>query len=233
MQHSDNNKYGYLDPQDDPVMDLAGMIRNEYWGIEEDDDIETNENSESFMGLNRIVADLLKSPQIQEAVTNLLTKVIESSQFKTACQLLVKSLLRDLLNDPDTLNQVVHLLQNAIVDEKIQTAAVQLATDVFGDDRVLDELTTLVQRLGNEEKVQQSTQALLVESAHNALNDPEILDHSMEFATDVVGDDVVQQTAGEALYNTLSYAFRPTLSIGMFFFPSVVVICFRFIGMCE
>lgn len=213
MQHSDNNKYGYLDPQDDPVMDLARMIRNEYWGIEEDDDIETNENSESFMGLNRIVADLLKSPQIQEAVTNLLTKVIESSQFKTACQLLVKSLLRDLLNDPDTLNQVVHLLQNAIVDEKIQTAAVQLATDVFGDDRVLDELTTLVQRLGNEEKVQQSTQALLVESAHNALNDPEILDHSMEFATDVVGDDVVQQTAGEALYNTLSYAFRPTLSI--------------------
>merc|ERR1719162_1227051 len=34
MQHSDNNKYGYLDPQDDPVMDLARMIRNEYWGIE-------------------------------------------------------------------------------------------------------------------------------------------------------------------------------------------------------
>jgi hypothetical protein len=52
-----------------------------------------------------------------------------------------------------------------------------------------------------------------VESAHNALNDPEILDHSMEFATDVVGDDVVQQTAGEALYNTLSYAVRPTLSV--------------------
>jgi hypothetical protein len=35
----------------------------------------------------------------------------------------------------------------------------------------------------------------------------------MEFATDVVGDDVVQQTAGEALYNTLSYAVRPTLSV--------------------
>jgi hypothetical protein len=35
----------------------------------------------------------------------------------------------------------------------------------------------------------------------------------MEFATDVVGDDVVQRTAGEALYNTLSYAVRPTLSV--------------------
>ena len=35
----------------------------------------------------------------------------------------------------------------------------------------------------------------------------------MEFATDVVGDDAVQRTAGEALYNTLSYAVRPTLSV--------------------
>jgi hypothetical protein len=79
----------------------------------------------------------------------------------------------------------------------------------------------LVQRLGVEKQVQDATQALLVESAHNALNDPEILDHSMEFATDVVGDDVVQQTAGEALYNTLSYAIRPTLSVCEFT-PSIV-----------
>jgi hypothetical protein len=56
----------------------------------------------------------------------------------------------------------------------------------------------------------------LVESAHNALNDPDILDHSMEFATEVVGDDVVQRTAGEALYNTLSYAVRPALSVGKY-----------------
>lgn len=165
------------------------------------------------MGLDRIVADLLKSPQIQEAATSLVTKIIQSSQFKTACQLLLKELLKDLLEDPETLKQVIHLLQNAIVDEKIKEAAVQLATDIFGDDRVLDELVILVQRLGMEQQVKYATQALLVESAHNALNDPEILDHSMEFATDVVGDDVVQQTAGEALYNTMSYAFRPTLSV--------------------
>lgn len=65
-------------------------------------------------------------------------------------------------------------------------------------------------------QVQTATKDLLVESAHNALNDPDILDHSMEFATEVVGDDVVQRTAGEALYNTLSYAVRPALSVSKF-----------------
>jgi len=218
----DDNHYG-----DDPVMDLARMIRGEYLELtnrgkanEENEDGENVEDDEertgrrtSALGLDRIVADLLKSPQIQEAATNLVTKVIQTDQFKTACQVLFKELLKDLLDDPDTLKQVIHLLQNAIVDEKIKEAAVQLATDIFGDNRVLDELVTLVQRLGMENQVQYATQALLVESAHNALNDPEILDHSMEFATDVVGDDVVQQTAGEALYNTMSYAFRPTLSV--------------------
>lgn len=230
MRSSDGTQF---DPED-PVMDLARMIRSEYLESikrnmiheEEDDDEseeETEENKEktrgrTALGLDRIVADLLKSPQIQQAATNLVTSILQSAQFKTACQLLLKELLKDLLDDPDTLKQVIHLLQNAIKDEKIKEAAVQLATDIFGDDRVLDELVTLVQRLGMEQQVKYATQALLVESAHNALNDPEILDHSMEFATDVVGDDVVQQTAGEALYNTMSYAFRPTLSVCKFYF---------------
>jgi len=59
-----------------------------------------------------------------------------------------------------------------------------------------------------------ATQILLTETAHKTLNDPEVLDHSMEFAADVVGDDVVQRTSGEALWNTISYSFRPSLSHG-------------------
>ncbi|KAL3901081.1 MAG: hypothetical protein SGARI_006127, partial [Bacillariaceae sp.] len=198
-----------VDPED-PVMDLAKMIRNEYFGLQDGED---GTGGVSAMGIDKIVADVLRSPQIQEAVNDLVVKVIQSPQFKNACQVLLKELLRDLLDDPDTLKQVIHLLQNAIADEKIKEASIQLVTEVFGDERVLDELVVLVQRLGMEQQVQAATQALLVESAHNALNDPEILDHSMEFATDVVGDDVVQQTAGEALYNTMSYAVRPTLSV--------------------
>ncbi|KAG7357786.1 hypothetical protein IV203_014373 [Nitzschia inconspicua] len=210
MRGSDGNNEPDVNPED-PVMDLVKMFREEF--LAKQFGGEDGNSASAAMGLDRIVADLLKSPQVQDAVSDLVAYVIASTQFKTACNVLLKELLKDLLDDPDTLKQVVHLLQHAIVDDKIKEAAIQLVTEVFGDDRVLDELVTLVQRLGMEQQVQQATQALLVESAHNALNDPEILDHSMEFATDVVGDDVVQQTAGEALYNTLSYAIRPTLSV--------------------
>lgn len=212
MRRSDSTYEG-IDPED-PVNDLAQMIRGDHWTTSIEEEEEGLEGvSTSAMGLDRIVADVIKSPKVEEAITNLATKIIQSPQFKRACQVLLKELLQDLLDDPDTLKQVIHLLNHAIQDQKIKDAAVQLVIDVFGDDQVLDELVVLVQRLGMEDKVQQATQALLVESAHNALNDPEILDHSMEFATDVVGDDVVQQTAGEALYNTMAYAARPTLSV--------------------
>lgn len=70
-------------------------------------------------------------------------------------------------------------------------------------------------------QVMTATQILLTESAHKTLNDPEILDHSMEFAADVVGDDVVQRTSGEALWNTISYSFRPGFSYGKHLFISV------------
>jgi hypothetical protein len=234
MRKSDST-YEDIDPED-PVADLAKIARNEYYG-------DKAEHSGRPLALDSILSDLLKSKQFQEAVSQLVTQVIQSPEFKKAAQALLKELWTDLIQDSETTAQVIHLLQYAIQDEQIKEAAIQLVMEVVNDKEVLDELTVLLQRLGEEEKVQTATKALLVESAHNALNDPEILDHSMEFATDVVGDDVVQRTAGyvlvakgcvwivghgwglltsflvfcrlfrEALYNTLSYAVRPTLSV--------------------
>lgn len=213
MQRSDTD-YDELDTED-PVADLANFVRTEYLkeaGIR-DPNGSGGSGSTTLGGLDSIVADLLRSPLIQSALNDLVVNILSSPQFKKSCSILLKELWTDLVEDPETLKQVIHLLYNAIQDEAIKDAAVQLVTEVFSDKEVLDELVELTERLGQEEKVQVATQNLLVESAHNALNDPEILDHSMEFATDVVGDDVVQQTAGEALYNTLSYAVRPTLSV--------------------
>jgi uncharacterized membrane-anchored protein YjiN (DUF445 family) len=204
MRKSDST-YEDIDPED-PVADLAKIVRNVYDG-------DKAEHSARPLALDSILSDLLKSKQFQEAVSQLVTQVIQSPEFKKATSVLLKELWTDLIKDPETTAQVIHLLQYAIQDEQIKEAAIQLVMEVVNDKEVLEELTILLQRLGQEEKVQTATQALLVESAHNALNDPEILDHSMEFATDVVGDDVVQRTAGEALYNTLSYAVRPTLSV--------------------
>ena len=210
MRRSDTD-YDELDSED-PINDLATFVRTELLqeGIDEN---QSGEAGSKMGGLDTLIADLLRSPHIQDAINELINKILNSPQFKRSCSILLKELWKDLVDDPETLKQVIHLLYNSIQDEAIKDAAVQLVTEVFADKEVLDEVVDLFQRLGQEPKVQVATQELLVESAHNALNDPEILDHSMEFATDVVGDDVVQQTAGEALYNTLSYAVRPTLSV--------------------
>jgi len=209
MRNSDSTYDDDLDGED-PVAEVARMVRDEF-GLGNDSPFFKSVGG----GFDGIVADLLNSPRIQQAVTDLVTKVLSSPEFKRATQVLLRELWKDLVEDPETLAQVIHLLQNVIQDEQIKEAAIQLVMEVFNDKEVLDELVSLLQRLGREKEVLEATQSLLVESAHNALNDPEILDHSMEFATDVVGDDVVQQTAGEALYNTFSYAVRPTLSVAL------------------
>lgn len=211
-----NTDYDELDA-DDPIADLATYFRTEFLKT----DGESTGVSSTMGGLDTLLADLLRSPQIQNAINDLIQKILTSPQFKQSCSILLKELWKDLVEDPETLKQVTHLLNNAIQDEAIKDAAVQLVTEVFADKEVLDEVVELFERLGQERKVQIATQDLLIESAHNALNDQEILDHSMEFATDVVGDDVVQQTAGEALYNTLSYAVRPALSICKFGVASI------------
>jgi hypothetical protein len=212
MRNSDSTYEEDFDGED-PVAEMARVVRQEF-GIGKADGDSSLLSSVGVGGFDSIVADLLTSPRVQQGITELVAKVLNSPEFKRTTQVLLRELWNDLVNDPETLAQVIHLLQNVIQDENIKEAAIQLVMEVFNDKEVLDELVTLLERLGQEKEVLAATQALLVESAHNALNDPEILDHSMEFATDVVGDDVVQQTAGEALYNTFSYAVRPTLSVG-------------------
>lgn len=210
MRNSDSTYDEDFDGED-PVAEMAKVVRDEF-GVGGEGLL----SSVGVGGLDSIIADLLKSPRVQQGVSDLVTKVLSSPEFKRTTQILLRELWNDLVNDPETLAQVIHLLQNVIQDENIKEAAIQLVMEVFNDREILDELVILLERLGQEKQVLAATQALLVESAHNALNDPEILDHSMEFATDVVGDDIVQQTAGEALYNTFSYAVRPTLSVGTY-----------------
>ena len=112
-------------------------------------------------GLDTLLADLLRSPQIQSAILDLVNNILTSPQFKRACSILLKELWKDLVEEPETLQQVIHLLQNAVQDEAIKDAAVQLVTEVFGDQEVLDEVVDLFQRLGQERKVQVATQELL------------------------------------------------------------------------
>jgi uncharacterized membrane-anchored protein YjiN (DUF445 family) len=157
MRRSDST-YEDLDPED-PVNDMAKMIRHEYMEKkqrqqgQEDGESTTASSSPHLGGMDSIVADLLNSPRVQQAVNNLVVQVLQSPQFKKTCQILLKDLWTDLVEDAETLKQVIHLLHNAIQDEKIKLAVVQLVTEVFDDKEVLDELVTLFERLGEETQV--------------------------------------------------------------------------------
>jgi uncharacterized membrane-anchored protein YjiN (DUF445 family) len=143
MRQSDST-YEDLDPED-PVADLAKLIRDEYLG--------KPEGSYNPMALDSILADLLKSKQVQEAVAGLVTQLVQSPEFKRACQVLLKELWNDLVQDPETLSQVIHLLHNAIQDEQIKEAAVKLVMEIVNDKEVLEELKELVQKLGRDKEV--------------------------------------------------------------------------------
>ena len=145
MRRTDNT-YEDLDPED-PVADLAKIVRDQYLEHPEDS------IAASSSGLDAILSDLLKSPQFQDAVTSLVTHVLQSQEFKRACQVLLKELWNDLINDPETAAQVIHLLQHAIQDEQIKKAATELVMEIVNDREVLDELVVLLQNLGNEQKV--------------------------------------------------------------------------------
>jgi len=209
--------YNEVDPEDDiylQMKEVSKEVKGEIIHHVLGKDISEISESENKAAGNTadVVADVLNSEALQNAVVSLITRVIGSAQFQSACQTLLKNLWQDLINDPETLAQVVALLNTAIKDEKIKKSFKELILGLLQDDEVYNELTGLVVRLGEDKEVLATTKELLTESAHQALNDPEILDHSMEFATDIVGDNVIQRTSGEALRNTVTYAVRPSLS---------------------
>lgn len=217
QMRSSGRDYNEIDPEDDFYMqmsDVSNEVRGEITRTLLGEELSDLVDAENKIAGNTadVVADVLNSEALQNAIASLITRVVSSQQFQSACQNLIKNLWKDLVNDPETVAQIIALLNTAIQDEKIKKSFKELVLGVLQDEEVYNELTGLVVRLGDEKEVLNATKELLTESAHQALNDPEILDHSMEFATDIVGDNVIQRTSGEALRNTVTYAVRPSLS---------------------
>lgn len=217
QMRSSGRDYNEIDPEDDFYMqmsDVSNEVRGEITRTLLGEELSDLVDAENKIAGNTadVVADVLNSEALQNAIASLITRVVSSNQFQSACQNLIKNLWKDLVNDPETVAQIIALLNTAIQDEKIKKSFKELVLGVLQDEEVYNELTGLVVRLGEEKEVLNATKELLTESAHQALNDPEILDHSMEFATDIVGDNVIQRTSGEALRNTVTYAVRPSLS---------------------
>lgn len=212
LKKNDSDDGHYYDLDDDDVTALTRQVL-EYAQARsgQQDDTPQKENKENPLvhTSSDLVARVLRADTVRHALTDLAVKVLNSEEVLKAGKVLVRQLFRDLLDDEDTTKQVVALLNKVVVDATLKQAVVDLILQLTDDQEVNRAVTKMVARLADDEEVMAATQALLTESAHKTLNDPEILDHSMEFAADVVGDDVVQRTSGEALWNTISYSFRP------------------------
>eukprot|EP00979_Chaetoceros_neogracilis_P010027 scaffold2355_cov267-Chaetoceros_neogracile.AAC.1 len=213
-----SREYDEIDPEDDMYLqmkevshEIRGEIARKIFGKELTEMVDAENKAAGNTA--DVVADVLNSDALQNAIASLITRVLGSAQLQVACQALLKNLWTDLVNDPETLSQIVALLNTAIKDEQIKKSFKELVLGLLQDEEVYNELTGLVVRLGEDKEVLAATKELLTESAHQALNDPEVLDHSMEFAADIVGDNVIQRTSGEALRNTVTYAVRPILSV--------------------
>jgi hypothetical protein len=128
-----DNTYEDLEPEDS-VMDMAKIVRQEFPGMFHGGDRgESSATSSSTTTLGgSIVAELLKSPQIQQVLSNLVSQNFQSSEFKTTVQVLMKELWTDLVEDPETLKQVIHLLQYTIQDETFSRTIDDRSGAAFG-----------------------------------------------------------------------------------------------------
>jgi len=102
-----------------------------------------------------IVVDVLNSEALQNAIASLVSRVIGSEQFKSACKKLFKTLWDDLINDPETTAQIVQLLNTAIQNENIKRSFKELIMGLLKDDEIYNELTGMVVRLGEENEVRE------------------------------------------------------------------------------
>ena len=100
-----------------------------------------------------IIVDVLNSEALQNAIASLVSRVIASQQFQTACHKLIKALWDDLIQDPETTAQVVQLLNTAIHNEKINQSFKELIIGLLKDKEIYDELTRLVVLLAEENEV--------------------------------------------------------------------------------
>jgi membrane-associated HD superfamily phosphohydrolase len=128
-------------------------IRKQRGMIEEDEDMDNKSDGRILDNTVDLAADFIKSKILQDAITHLVTSIIQSDEFKNACQTLLKTLWNDLINDPETTAQVVQLLNNAIQDDEIKAAVQDLVKQLIADEQVYAEFTKLLVRLASEEEV--------------------------------------------------------------------------------
>ena len=173
LMKQSNIQYNELDVEDDMYYrmkevsaEVRGEITKRVLGKDIDEMVEDQKKAAGNTA--DVVADVLNSEALQNAIVSLITRVIGSAQFQSVCQTLLKNLWNDLVTDPETLAQVVALLNTAIKDENIKRSFKELVLGLLQDEDVYDELTGLVVKLGEDTQVR-DTEAWRFLNSHRCI----------------------------------------------------------------
>ncbi len=133
--------------------EVEGEITKKILGEELSQKILVGGRQKAVENTSSLFSDVLRSDALQNAVSSLLTSIVNSASFQGACRKLIKNLWDDLINDPETTAQVIALLNTAIRDERIKNSFKELVLGLLEDEDVKRELTGLVVKLGEEKQV--------------------------------------------------------------------------------
>ncbi|CAM9637026.1 unnamed protein product [Ascophyllum nodosum] len=148
------------------------------------------------------------NPETQAALISLALFILQHPETLDETIVLAKKLVQAILDDPESVQQVTSLALKVIADERFKAGATQLVVELGQSDQVFEAVSKLTSRVIQHPEVQASLSEVLAASSHEVLEDPEVLDHSKEFVAQVIGDDAVQRSGGDALWNTVQYAFQ-------------------------
>ena len=153
VQLEDDDMNSMYESMKDVSSDVKGELSKHLLGEELKSQIVEGGKRKAVDNTVELVSDVLNSESLQNAITNLITNIVGSAQFQSACQVLLKTLWEDLINDPETTAQVIALLNTAIKDEKISKSFKELVLGLLKDEEVYKELTGLMVQLGEEQEV--------------------------------------------------------------------------------
>ena len=150
------------------------------------------------------------TPETQKALLNLTVHILNHPDTLVEVTKLAKELIVRLAADEESTVQIAQLLSTALHRPEVQAELSKLVVWLTADPEVSKAVEELAIRVMNTNAVVDTTNKLMLDSSKGVMEDATIMEQSREFLTEVVADDRLQREGGDALWNTIAHAVKPS-----------------------
>jgi len=151
-----------------------------------------------------------QTPETQKALLDLTLHVLQHPDTIVEVVKLGKELVARLADDQETVNQLGSLVAKAFTTPELQNSAINLIVYLSENTDVIKAVEELAVKVVATQDVVDATNQLMNDSAQSVMEDDQILLRSKDFLAEVVGDDRLQREGGNALWNTVTHAVKPS-----------------------